>query len=184
MKPVGVPREGAGSDRILAIADSLVDKGDAQAEEHDEVTSWISFRIADRDFALPVSHVRGVHRLGHVTPLPRSPRAVRGLINLRGRVLALIDPAVQLGLVKTPIDAASRVLDTELEGRRLGLLVESGGSLLRIRNRDLEPPSDELDVALGARIIGVLTKRSKSVVLLDPVQLLTDLASETDDDDS
>ena len=125
MTPAGRSEEKPGRDRIIAIADSLVDHRDTTEERSDAAEGWISFRVAGRTLALPVSHIRGVHRAGHITPLPRAPRAVRGLTNLRGRVIAVIDLAAQLGLGTTAIDGTSRVLDAEIGSRRLGLLAET-----------------------------------------------------------
>lgn len=163
-------RDAEGRDRILAIADSLAEQGKAPATASEESVGWIAFHLAGRAFALPVSHVRGVHRAGHVTPLPNSPSAVRGLTNLRGRVIAVIDLAAQLELGATEIDERSRILEAEIGRRRLGLLTERTDSLIKVRPGDVEPVADETPLARWAA--GEIETRAGRVVLLDPEQLL------------
>ncbi len=166
--------EAQGRDRILAIADSLVDDHDVAAEETESPEGWISFALAGQGFALPVSHIRGVHRAGHITPLPRAPRSVRGLTNLRGRVIAVVDLATQLDLDATKIGSVSRILDAEIGRRRLGLLVERTESLIKIRPDDIEPVEEETASLVARRAAGVVKTKSGRVVLLDPEQILDD----------
>ena len=165
-------REPEGRDRILAIADSLAEHDAAQAADSEHADGWISFRLAGRAFALPVSHVRGVHRAGQITPLPTSPAAVRGLTNLRGRVIAVIDLAAQLGLGEVTIDDRSRILDAELGRRRLGLLAERTDSLIKVRPSAIEPVAGEVPAAVARRAAGEVTIRAERFLLLDPEQIL------------
>lgn len=164
--------EAEGRDRILAIADRLAEHGDETAGEVEQRAGWISFQLAGRDFALPVSHVRGVHRAGHITPLPNSPAAVRGLTNLRGRVIAVIDLAAQLEIGVTEIDARSRILDVEIGRRRLGLLTGRTDGLLKVRTADVETLDAETGATVAERATGAVATRRGQVVLLDPDQLL------------
>jgi len=182
MTPVERAEDKASRDRILAIADSLVEDREAVEEQGERAEGWISFVVADRVFALPVSHIRGVHRAGHITPLPRAPQAVRGLTNLRGRVIAVLDLAVQLGLGETHLDEASRVLDSEFGRRRLGLLAERTGCLIRVRTGEIEPIEDEAAVPFFAHAKGIVLTKSGRVVLLDPELLMS--SAEGNDDDS
>ena len=138
-----IRREPEGRDRILAIADSLAEQGEERESQAEESAAWISFHLAGKSFALPVSHVRGVHRAGQITPLPNSPTAVRGLTNLRGRVIAVVDLAAQLALGSTDIDERSRILETEIGRRRLGLLTERTENLIKLRPADIEPMAND-----------------------------------------
>lgn len=170
--PTEGPREPEGRDRILAIADSLADQGEMLEGDSEERAGWISFRLCGRSFALPVSHVRGVHRAGQITPLPNSPAAVRGLTNLRGRVIAVIDLATQLGLGATEIDGRCRILEAEIGRRRLGLLSEVADSLIKIRPGDVEPVDENEALSLGRRARGEIATKAGRVVLLEPEHLL------------
>lgn len=158
-------------DRILAIAERLAEGGEEATGEREKSAGWISFHLAGRAFALPVTHVRGVHRAGHITPLPGSPAAVRGLTNLRGRVIPVIDLAVELELGVTAVGGRSRILDAEIGPRRIGLLTERTDSLLKVRPGDVEAPAADA-APLARRAAGEIDTRSGRVILLDPDQIL------------
>ena len=165
-------REPESRDRILAIADSLAEQSEERESEREESAGWISFRLGGRGFALPVSHVRGVHRAGHITPLPNSPASVRGLTNLRGRVTAVIDLATQLELGVTAANERSRILDSEIGRRRLGLLIERTESLIKVRPGEIEPLTGEDRSTLARLAAGEIKTKAGPVVLLDPEQIL------------
>lgn len=167
-------REPESRERILAIADRLAEHKDGEESEREQATGWISFRLDGRAFALPVTHVRGVHRIGHITPLPQSPAAVRGLTNLRGRVITVLDLAQRLALGKTEIDFRSRILDAEVGGRRLGLLTERTESLLRVRPSDHEPIDPSLEPQIARLAASNLPTREGTVILLDPERIVED----------
>lgn len=169
-------RDPESRERILAIANRLAEHKDGEDGDRETPAGWISFRLADKTFALPVTHVRGVHRAGHITPLPQSPSAVRGLTNLRGRVITVVDLALRLGLGKTEADGRSRILDAEHGGRRLGLLTERTESLLRVRPSDLEPNDDSLEPSVARFAAGAVAMRTGAVILLDPERILHDQA--------
>ena len=165
-------REPEGRDRILAIADSLVEHAEDH-EEREESAGWISFRLGGEEtFALPVSHVRGVHRAGHITPLPNSPASVRGLTNLRGRVIAVVDLARQLELGTIEIDERSRILEAESGRRRLGLLAARTESLIKVRPGDIAAVSGEKESPVTRRSAGEVAVKAGRVVLLDPELIL------------
>ena len=166
------PREPEGRDRILAIADSLAEPSEEVENQNEESAGWISFHLDGRSFALPVSHVRGVHRAGRITPLPNSPDSVRGLTNLRGRVIAVVDLAAQLELASTEIDERSRILEADIGRRRLGLLTERTESLIKVRPADIEPLAIEVESSLARRAAGEIATKAGRVVLLDPELIL------------
>lgn len=165
-------REPDGRDRILDIADSLAETGEPAAGERERRAGWISFRLGGQSFALPVTHVRGVHRAGHITPLPNSPPTVRGLTNLRGRVIAVIDLATELELGATAVDERSRILDAEIGRRRLGLLTERTDSLIRVQAADIEPLAGDETAPVARHATGQVATPAGRVVLLDPEQIL------------
>lgn len=159
-------------DRILAIAESLAEQSEILDEGAEESAGWISFRAGGRGFALPVSHVRGVHRAGRITPLPASAAAVRGLTNLRGRVITVMDLAVHLTLGVTEVDSRSRILDAEIGRRRVGLLTERTDSLIKVRSADIEPLAQGERPSVAARAAGEIETHAGRVILLDPETIL------------
>jgi purine-binding chemotaxis protein CheW len=87
-------------------------------------------RIADVDYAVPVTLVREVVRVEHITRIPDAPPRMRGLTTVHGRLLPVLDAALSLGGAITPVDAAARLVVVECGGRRFGVLVARAGAVI------------------------------------------------------
>jgi purine-binding chemotaxis protein CheW len=126
----------------------------------------VLFRVAGERFALPLESVREV-----VTPqppfarVPRTPEAVRGAMNLRGRVVAVVDLADLVGLSHQPLTPGwGQVVVLERSWRGLGFLIEA---VLGVES--LDPPDRESE---GAVVRGVSSVRGGAVTVLDPIALV------------
>ena len=97
---------------------------------------------------------------------------MRGLTNLRGRVIAVVDLAAQLELASTEIDERSRILEAEIGRRRLGLLTERTESLIKLRPSDIEPMANDGESPLTRHAAGEIATKTGRVVLLDPERIL------------
>jgi purine-binding chemotaxis protein CheW len=99
--------------------------------------------LGDDPYALPVERVREIVRLRPITPVPRVPDAVRGVLSLRGEIVQVIDLRRRLGLAQPAADAPRRrivVLNGE-DGQMTGLLVDRVSEVLRLRDDALRPPT-------------------------------------------
>ena len=114
------PRE---VDRIYTFTDSL-QLGREEEEEREVFETWVEFRLAGDLFALPVAQVREILRVRNVTPVPHPPFPVIGVINLRGRVVPLLDLRARLTLPAAEPQDDSRIVLVESQQRRIGLLVD------------------------------------------------------------
>ncbi len=163
-----------GESSILELADRL----DREQQEEDVVLetpeTWVSFAVGGLGFALPVGHLRGAHRIAHITPVPRAPAGLRGLSNLRGRVRPVVDLGEHLGLGPVALTESSRILEVEIGDRLLGLLVERAEHLTKIFRSHIEPLDSSADPAIGARATGMHEAKNGSVILLDPTRLLSE----------
>lgn len=117
--------------QLLAFADRLrsLDEADAD-EETPEV--WVSFVLAGRPYALPVTHVREYTQVGKITRVPGAPDVVCGVASLRGHAIPVVDLRRVLGLVDEDTEHADRVLVAEQRGRWIGLLIDEIGSVVKL----------------------------------------------------
>ena len=135
--PAEAPRD---VDRIYTFTDSL-QLGQEEEEEREVYETWVEFRLAGGLFALPVGQVREILRVREVAPVPHPPFPVIGVINLRGRVVPLLDLRARLALRATPPDAGSRVVLVESQKRRIGLLVDGVERVAQLAQSAMhEPP--------------------------------------------
>ena len=107
--------------------------------ERELLVLWLD----DDPYALPVERVREIVRLRPITPVPRVPAAVRGVLSLRGEIVQVIDLRQRLGLPTSGDENPRRrivVLHGE-DGQMTGLLVDRVSEVLRLRDEDLRPPT-------------------------------------------
>ncbi len=137
------------------------------------VTEYLAFRVASTKYALPVAVIREIARTAHVTPVPRAPSAVLGIMSFRGRVVTVIDVARQLDLACSVIPssptrlggARMRVLMADIQGETLGLVVDEVLTVHRLANRDIERPSTAVGSDVGAQIIGIARERDDDEII-------------------
>jgi purine-binding chemotaxis protein CheW len=150
------PAAARGPERLYAFADLLErESAGGGEEEREEPETWVTFALAGEVYGMPVSNVQEILRVGTVTRVPRAPRPVRGITNLRGRVLVVLDTRVRLGLKRAETDARSRILVVESRGRQIGLLVDAVLQVVRLLRSKVEPPPGEVMTAGSAYVTGV-----------------------------
>ena len=132
----------------------------------------VAIRIGNQDFGVPVMQVRDVLRHQHVTPVPLAPRAIAGLLNLRGRIVTAIDLRTRLGLA--PQAATSETADVVVEngGEVYALVVDGVGDVMPVDERQFETVPPGLDPQWRAVASAVYPTSAGLVVLLDIARLL------------
>ncbi|MFW5792718.1 MAG: chemotaxis protein CheW [Bacteroidota bacterium] len=135
------------------------------------LTSYLSFQLGDEMFAADVGKVLEILELCPITKVPRSPAYMRGVINLRGKVLPVLDTRIKFGLSATEdsVDTCIVVLDVDMDGEslHLGALVDSVDEVLELGKADIEPPP-----TLGSKfnpeyLHGMVKKEDVFIMVLD-----------------
>jgi len=136
---------------------------------------FLVFRLGDDEFGLPIDTVVEVAQVpAHVTRVPRTPKFLEGVINLRGEVLPVVDQRRRFDMPLLENTEGRRLVVIRTERHRAGLIVDSVSDVLRTYAENVEPPPD-LTEATSRLVRGVvnLEKSSRIVLLLDPTELLT-----------
>lgn len=102
----------------------------------------ISFRIGEQEFCVDIMAVREIRGWSPVTPLPHSPDYVRGVINLRGAVLSIIDLAARLGFPPTQTTARHVIIVVQIGSQVAGLLVDAVTGILTVKPGSILPTPD------------------------------------------
>jgi len=131
------------------------------------MTDYVSFTTAGQLFGLPIEHVQDVFMLANMTRVPLAGREIAGVLNLRGRIVTVIDLASRLGLDKPSDAAAHMVIGIERGSESFGILVDRVGEVLSLSDSDREPTPINLDRALDAVATGVFRLDNKILVALD-----------------
>lgn len=133
----------------------------------------VVFRLEKEEYAVPIDLVREVVRVADVTRVPHAPAHIRGVMNLRGRILPIVEIRTRLDLTPAELTPASRVVVAEVGGRVVGLLVDAVGQVARVSERLVAAPPDEVRSAGAEAVTGVARVGSRLLVLLDLNRVLS-----------
>ena len=140
----------------------------AQKDAHRTVgqgAELLSVRIGDQDFALDIMAVREIRGWIASTPLPHAPGFIKGMINLRGVILAIVDLAERLGLPTREPDSSSVVVVVEACGRIIGLVVDAVSDIITVTDDMVQSPPD-VGSGTTSLIPGVLTLDGRIVSII------------------
>jgi purine-binding chemotaxis protein CheW len=127
----------------------------------------LTFVLEREEFGIPITQVREVIRVTEVTRVPQAPPHVRGVANLRGRILAVVELRARLGLPPAELSPRSRIVVVDIRGRVLGLLVDSVSQVTKVPETAVAPPPEEVRTAEADYVTGVARWQSRLIILLD-----------------
>jgi purine-binding chemotaxis protein CheW len=132
----------------------------------------VGFRIGRETFGLPISIVREIVRVPEITSVPNAPDYIEGVINLRGRIIPVVDLRKRFGEPVNEPSKKHRIVVVEIENRRIGLLVNSASEVLKIPPSEIEAPHNVFQEGELDYITGVGKLRGRLVILLDLSRIL------------
>lgn len=140
------------------------------------ILQFVGFKVHREFFGVPIDRVREIVRVPEITPVPETPKFVEGVINLRGKIIPVIDMRTRLSAPAAARGRTNRVLIVELlerDGKSVGLIVDSASEIMKIPEDSIEP-TPELVSSIGAEYVtGVGKLNEKLVVMLDLSKLLS-----------
>ncbi|MFP4060381.1 MAG: chemotaxis protein CheW [Bacteroidales bacterium] len=154
-----------------------------------QINSYLSFKLGEEIFASNVAKVLNILEMTKITRVPRAPDYMKGVINLRGEVLPLVDTRVKFGLEVTGLttNTCILVLDLELGGEpvKVGALVDAVQEVLEIEEDELQPPPSIGDKYRSEFISGMYQVNDNFIMILDMEKIfstdeLTELKNSTE----
>jgi purine-binding chemotaxis protein CheW len=135
----------------------------------EQTSQFLTFRLAEEVFALEISQVREVLDFTQITRVPRMPEFMRGVINLRGSVVPVVDLRLKFGMSATErtVNTCIIIAEIQVEGERtlLGALADSVQEVLDLEPGQIEPPP-RLGASVDARFIRGMGKRDERFVII------------------
>src|SRR4051812_44046840 len=144
----------------------------ANDDSTDLVTEYVTVTIGDHMFGLPIFRVQDVFVPDRLTRVPLAPPEVAGILNLRGRVVTAIDMRARLDLGARPPGAPAMAIGIELKSESYGLLVDSVGEVMALRNSACEAKPANLDPRLSRVAAGIYRLEGQLMVVLDVDRVL------------
>jgi purine-binding chemotaxis protein CheW len=142
------------------------------ARRKDEVFSrWVSFQLADQHYGIAILDVQEVLADADVEPVPRAPAEVLGVINLRGRIVTVVDMRARLGL-PAQADVGRCVIIVEFEGQPVGLRVDRVAEVINVAASKIKPAPDTGAGSKAGRVHGIVSRSGDLLTLLNVAPLL------------
>jgi purine-binding chemotaxis protein CheW len=138
----------------------------------------IAFRIGDQEFCVDIMLVREIRGWTPATPLPRTPPFVKGVINLRGAVLPIIDLGARLGLTTSDPTARHVIMVVKIGDRTLGLLVDAVSDIINITDDAVQPTPDVACDTVKAFVRGLFAIEGRMISLIALDRVLPELEAE------
>lgn len=157
--------------RVDAMHDVLSEPGAPPPEPAvDGEFHLVTFHLDTEEYGVDIGRVQEIIRVGHITGVPNAPEFVRGVINLRGKIIPVIDLRKRMVLPEAPGTKHSRIMVVEAGPKVLGLLVDRVSQVIRLPLTAVDAPPDEIEAARGfVRGIGKIDSRLVMIMELDRV---------------
>jgi purine-binding chemotaxis protein CheW len=146
----------------------------ARHDDSGSLLQLVTFTISNEEFGLDILRVQEIIRTMEITRVPRAPEFVEGVINLRGKVIPIIDLRRRFGMESKKHDSQTRIIVVEIHAMIVGFVVDSVSEVLRIQSSTVEPPPAVVSGIESEYISGVGKLEDRLLILIDLDKLLSD----------
>ncbi len=138
-----------------------------------EVKQLVIFALAKEAYGVDIGTVHEIIRMQTITEVPRAPEFVEGVINLRGKVIPVVDMRKRFCLTVSKQTKDSRIVVLDINKQEVGIIVDAVTEVLRIPANSIEPPSPVITTADSTYLQGIAKLEDKLIILLDMEQVLS-----------
>jgi purine-binding chemotaxis protein CheW len=133
---------------------------------------YLSFNLSELSYALPISAVREINRVLTITPIPETPDYIAGVMNLRGKVIPIVDMRCRFGMPMTPYTKQTCVIVVDSPKGQAGLLVDSIHGVTTLNSAQIEPKPQLSGNESSGFVIGMGKLEKKVLILVDVGKIL------------
>ncbi len=141
--------------------------------DQQELLQLVSFKIGEEEFGVDILSVQEINRMSQITKVPNTPHFIEGVINLRGRIIPVLDLRVKLGLLKLEHNKNTRIVVVELKGQTIGFIVDEVSEVLRIPKNITEAPPAMVGGIDSEYITSIGKLEDRLLILLDLEKILS-----------
>ena len=133
----------------------------------------VSFRLGGEEYGVDISGVQEIIRMVEITHVPRAPRFMEGVINLRGQLIPIIDLRTRFGMPRCEQTKSTRIVVTEIGSKKVGIVVDAVSEVINIPLDEVENAPDMIAGVGTEYIQGVGKVNGRLVILLDLTMVMT-----------
>ncbi len=134
--------------------------------------SYSTFYVGKALCGIDILHIQEINKINEITKVPQSPDYINGIINLRGRIVTIIDLGKKLGLTPVQKNNDNRSIIVDSENEHVGLLVDAIGDVIQAGKKDLEAAPSNIRGVKGKYFKGVLKTEKQLIGILDIEEVL------------
>jgi len=138
-----------------------------------ETVQVVSFHLGSEEYGVDISQVQEIIRMVEITHVPRAPRFMEGVINLRGQLIPIIDLRTRFGMQRGEQTKSTRIVVTEIGSKRVGIVVDSVSEVINIPLEQVENAPDMIAGVGTEYIQGVGKVNERLIILLDLTMVIT-----------
>jgi purine-binding chemotaxis protein CheW len=132
----------------------------------------VGFRIGRETFGVPISLVHEIVRVPEITAVPEAPAFVEGVINLRGKIVSIVDLRKRFGEKEITQNKKNRILVVEVESKMVGLIVDAASEVLRMSAEQVENPPNVFEDGELNYVTGVGKLKDRLIILVELTKVL------------
>ena len=132
----------------------------------------VGFRVGRETFGVPIHLVHEIVRVPEITAVPEAPEYIEGVINLRGKIVSVIDLRKRFGEEQITPDRKNRVIVVESEKKLVGLIVDAASEVMKIPEVEVENPPNVFDSGELNYVTGVGKLKGRLIILIDLTKIL------------
>jgi len=132
----------------------------------------VGFRVGRETFGVPISLVHEIVRVPEITAVPDSPGYVEGVINLRGKIVSVVDLRKRFGEKEIAANKKNRILVAEVGGKMVGLIVDAASEVIKIPDSEVDLPPSVFEEGELNYVTGVGKVKGRLIILVDLSKIL------------
>ncbi len=140
--------------------------------DNNKTSELVTFQMVDSIYGIDVLIVKEINKLFDITPVPQSPEYVKGILNLRGQIVTIIDLSKKLGFHLTELRDENCIIIVDSMGEDIGFLVEQINDVVQADWEQVEPPPSNISGVQGKFFKGVLKNENNLIAILDVEEIL------------
>ena len=138
-----------------------------------ELVQVVSFQLGSEEYGVDISQVQEIIRMVEITHVPRAPKFMEGVINLRGQLIPIIDLRTRFGMTRIDATKSTRIIVTEIGNKRVGIVVDAVSEVLNIPMENVED-APEMIAGVGTEYIqGVGKMGDRLIIMLDLTMVIS-----------
>lgn len=138
-----------------------------------ELTQLITFQVGGEEYGTEILRVKEIIRSSEITPLPKAPTFVKGILNLRGDVIPIVDLREKFGLQPEEDSESQRIIVVDITDRLVGMVVDAANQVVRVPTNQIDPPPPIVEGISSAYLKGVAKLEDRLIIILEIDRILS-----------